>query len=45
MGASCTKSQNNDALDLRDEKTKKEYYLNQKNNQNDIGEGNYDITL
>ena len=44
MGASCVKTNNTAAIDLRDEKTKKEYYLNLKtNDQNEHGEGNYDI--
>ena len=47
MGASCTKGSQNTVVDIRDEKTKKDYYLNivnsTTNNENDVGASNYDI--
>ncbi len=45
MGAQCFKSGNN-GVDLRDEKTKREYYLNMvgQSDNNEIGAPNYDIT-
>ena len=47
MGAKCIKGSKDSALDdLRDEQTKKEYYLNITNNdsnEKDIGAHNYDI--
>ena len=46
MGSVCIKSKNED-VDLRDEKMKREYYLNlapENSTENDLGAHNYDIT-
>jgi hypothetical protein len=47
MGGVCFKGQNNQGVDLRDDKTKKEYYLNMTGNgeyESELGAHNYDIT-
>ena len=51
MGGNCAKAKFTDHLDLRNEKTKRDYYLNVTNNNNkandpeqgEVGHANYDI--